>query len=114
MTSRSRLSQGYSEEQIDALIRSALRHRVAGATPPPDVWRRVQTRVGRVTTLWRAMLWMGLDWPLKAATASLSWVDRHLLVCEMQAMRWAPSPSARCDSQWALLAEHRIVMRMVS
>jgi len=45
MISRRKISEEYPTDELDSLIRWALRERVAGATPPPRVWRRINERL---------------------------------------------------------------------
>jgi len=54
MTSRKDVFEGHSADELDNLIRWALRERVVGASPSSHVWERIKERVGRPTA-WRLM-----------------------------------------------------------
>ena len=110
MTSRSETSRS---DSLDVLIRCALRGRMAGAVPPPSMWGRIRARVERVNVFRRALLGMGLDMPLKAVAAWLSWVDKLLPIYEAPTAHAGEHVLARCDPRWALLDQHRMVMRLV-
>ena len=54
MTSHKDVFEGRSADELDKLIRWALRERVVGASPSSHVWERIKERVGRPTA-WRLM-----------------------------------------------------------
>nr|HID12871.1 hypothetical protein [Anaerolineae bacterium] len=73
-----------STDELDSLIRRALRERVAGASPPPWVWEHICALVERPTA-WRLM---GLRFSrgYRAMMAQLSRVDAFL---SAQVASWA-------------------------
>ena len=54
MTLRKDVFEGHSADELDKLIRWALRERVVGASPSSHVWERIKERVGWPTA-WRLM-----------------------------------------------------------
>jgi len=49
MTLHKDASQGRSKDELGALVQWSLRESVAGASPPDEVWERIQTRANRMT-----------------------------------------------------------------
>ncbi len=50
MTLHKDASQGRSKDELGALVQWSLRESVAGASPPDEVWERIQTRANHMTT----------------------------------------------------------------
>jgi len=112
MTLRKNWSPTYPDEQIDALIRRALRDRVMDATPPADGWWRVQMRAEE-RAAFRRPLRTVLGLPLKVARACQARVDRFLLAYEVSTMHLAAHGFARCDLHRVWMNQHRIALRLV-
>lgn len=115
MTSRRRMLAGLSADELDALIRWALHESVAGATPPPDVWARIQGHVERLVALRQAWIWRVPDLVADAVTACLSRVDVLLLGLETPPIqRDERIMMGRHHVGWVrVLDHHRLVMRLV-
>ncbi len=68
--------EGRSANELDRLIRWALRERVAGASPSPHVRERIKERVGRPTT-W-SLIGLRFSRGYRAVVPRLSKVDAFL------------------------------------
>ena len=76
MTSRRDVLQRRSTDELDGLIRWALREAVAGAGPSPHVWGRIMERVERPTA--QGSMGLGSYRGYRAVRARLSRVDAFL------------------------------------
>ena len=115
MTLRRHASGGHPADELDSLIRWALRERVAGATPSPYVWKRIRARVehwavlrrtgkdsGAILVFLRAVaVWLSADMLQPVFVAQPAHRDR--------VMTWG------YDLGWVRgLGQHRVVMWPVS
>jgi hypothetical protein len=82
MTSHKDMLGKHSADQLDGLIRWALRERASGAVPSPRVWERVAGRVERGSVLRRTrwslvpflrwmVIWLSVDTSLPLAAQRL-------------------------------------------
>ncbi len=115
MTSRRGVFEGRSADELDRVIRWALRERVAGASPSPDVWERIKARVEHWAMLKRTGEDTGLFLAFLRAVAA--WLSADVLqpvfvtqpAHRDRAMTWG------YDLGWArILDQHHIAMRLVS
>lgn len=113
MTSRDDLSRGYTDDQLDAVIRFALRDRVVGAAPPPGAWWRIKAQAQELTALWRFGMAGALSLPMRVVTAFQSRLDGLLPTLEASIVRIGNHPPAGCDLPRTWMSQHRIVMRLV-
>lgn len=70
MISRRRREHGYCSDDLDVLIRIALRDSVAGAKPPPRVWKRIEERVRRLAVA---------GWPRGQTVFDQQWIFPSLV-----------------------------------
>ena len=61
MTSRKQRLLRQADDQLDVLIRCALRERVARAAPSQGTWERIRLTVGRSGGFWHAWGWLGVQ-----------------------------------------------------
>jgi hypothetical protein len=111
MTSHKDVSGKYAADELDGLVRWALREKVSGAVPSPHVWERVARRVERGLVLGRTR-WSLVPF-LRWAVIWLS-VDTSL---PLSAQRWQRGETAlwgdSLSRAWAL-DQHHILLRSVA
>jgi hypothetical protein len=114
MTSRRRMLEQLSADELDNLIQWVLRESVADVTPSPHVWERIQERVERLVALRRAWIWEVPGLVSNAATACLSRVDLLLPGFETPPTKRDERVIVGHHPGWVrVLDHHRLVMRLV-
>ena len=109
MTTPSGSSHLGADEQLDVLIRCALRERVASAAPSSDAWERIQEGAMRLSILRRAWAWVRLGLAEKTGDDRPPREDGHLPLCGGVANCWIDSRSMRYDLHWAWWNQHQLL-----
>ena len=108
MTSRRDVLERCSTHELDGLIRWALRERVAGASPSPDVWERIKAHIERCAVL-RQTRW-GFSPFLRAVDAWLS-ADTLLPMFVVHPTQRDGVTTWGYDLGWVrVLSQHRTLM----
>jgi hypothetical protein len=69
MTSHRRVLEGHTRDELDNLIYWALQERVAGSSPPPQVWEHIEARVQRRSAGVEGRFWAVLAQVFRACTS---------------------------------------------
>ena len=111
MTSRSDRWLRDSDDQLDVLIRCAVRERAAGAVPSRGAWERIRYTIKRSGGFWQA--WSRLGTQVEAIGMYLAGEDSGLPGRDDRVWRPGGGAPRAYDLHWTRLNRHQ-VMRLVA
>jgi hypothetical protein len=96
-----------SDDQLDVLIRCAVRERAAGAAPPRGAWERILCTIARSSGLWQ--VWSRLGTRVEAIGMYLAGEDSGLPGLGDPVWYLGDGAPRAHDLHWTRLNRHQVI-----